>query len=697
MSFLAAAFAVSFFDLSLSIFVGFCILSVLLCIVLFHRAPRISLRIAAAICGAVFLFCFQYTRFDLSSFENQTISLTGHAVDTEQTNANTKFILESAHLNGQTRTFRVMVYMRGEPTWEDGDTVDITASVFAAEKTDAFDSYRFLHDNNLAGTVWASDAVVIETGSPPPMTRFKQLKNMLSDIIRAQVPGEEGALLSAMLFGDTENLSDLTISSFQAAGIAHLFSVSGFHITLFSLFLKRFLQRLHLSRRKSAFFALVGAWSYVLLSGAQIPAVRAGIMATAVLIGELVGRRSDAVNSLFGAGLLIVLLSPWSITSASFLLSFSATFGLCVLSPALMRTVKMILPIKVRVFTTILSSVCASISCSISILFVSAYFFGGISLISPIANLLTIFLVPSSLLLTLISFLPGMDLFTSLASALLRLFCQLVETLSKLPYAFFGFFTPQGEIALVVFGMIFVGFILFLPKLRHHSIRFIFFLLAGITVFLFVSEQNNMQTSMISTFSYSDEMQAVVCAQNGEADVILLGDARDYGTSLLSFLRARNIKAIRSLIFTDPSNSSITPVYFLNQTLGIEYVVLHRENVLYEPLRDAGMQTITFSNNIPRPIFGDLLVLCNESGVVTVKMKKYNVTVSISTDQIVSDAQVQFLRVNNLKTLYTTEEIYSIIMKAPPDFTLSGGTNAFFSDPSITIWIAPSGNISVWR
>ena len=155
MSFLAAALAVSFFGISVSIFVGICFIAAILAILLFRAAPRVSLRIASAILGAVFFFCFLSGRIDLSSMQGQTATLSGQAQQTVQNGTLASCVLNNAQCTQIDGSFRVMIYLRGEPDWNDGDTLTVSGTILSAEQTDGFDSVQFLSKENLAGNVFA--------------------------------------------------------------------------------------------------------------------------------------------------------------------------------------------------------------------------------------------------------------------------------------------------------------------------------------------------------------------------------------------------------------------------------------------------------------------------------------------------------------------------------------------------------------
>lgn len=697
MSFLAAALVVSFFDISVSIFVGICLAAAILAALLFRAAPRASLRLFSAVLGAVFFFCFLSARIDLSSMQGQTVTLSGQAQQTTQNGALASCVLSDVQCKQIDGSFRVMIYLHGEPDWNDGDILTVSGKVFSAEQTDGFDSVQFLSKENLAGNVLAQSISIEKTGMLPPRSLAKQANDWICTQIKTRLPGEAGAVLCGMLLGNTDGISDRTTDAFRTAGVAHLFSVSGFHITLVSLALKRLLKRFHLSNRKSTVIALFAAWGYVFLSGGEIPAVRAGIMISFVLAGGLFGRRSDSLNSLFGAALFIVLSAPYALTSASFLLSFSATLGLCVLAPKLLDAAESVLPVKNRAVHSLLTSVCASTACSVSILPVSAYFFGGVSLVSPLANLFVCGIAGCAGGLFLVGCLPGMQMFYACASSLLHLLCEGTAALSALPASFFGFSSPAGMIGLSVFLVGIACALIVSKQMRRYIVRFLCVMLAGMTVFLAGMQYLDRDAVLFYTFSYSDELQAVVSVQNGTADITVLGDSRDYGLPLLSFLKARNVHTIRSLIFTERTTDSVTPIHLLNETLGVTHVIMHRQNAIYTPLSRAGYDVLTFSDAKYLPLYAGIDVRCSETGAVTVMIEKNGIKAGVSTDQSISGANVQFLRVNNLKTLCTTEGIYSIIMNAPPDFVLKGGDHVFAAPPSVTVRADKSGRISVWR
>ena len=82
-------------------------------------------------------------------------------------------------------------------------------------------------------------------------------------------------------------------------------------------------------KRKSSFILTACCLIvFTVFTGVIYSLLRALIMALCVILVKVFEREKDYLNSLFLAAFFIILLSPGSIYSVSFQLSFSATFGI---------------------------------------------------------------------------------------------------------------------------------------------------------------------------------------------------------------------------------------------------------------------------------------------------------------------------------------------------------------------------------
>lgn len=191
------------------------------------------------------------------------------------------------------------------------------------------------------------DAERLVALSPPsPFARWlAQTQTALAARVRARAPSPEAAALYLTLAaGLRAELGEGLEEEFSASGLAHVLSVSGLHVAVLALALLWGLRALLVRcwrgarridvRRVAAPLAVPLVWAYVLFTGNQLPAVRSAVMATAVLVGMALWRRTDALNALAVAAIALLAFDPSCIANLSTQLSFLAVLSLVVLAPA---------------------------------------------------------------------------------------------------------------------------------------------------------------------------------------------------------------------------------------------------------------------------------------------------------------------------------------------------------------------------
>ena len=67
---------------------------------------------------------------------------------------------------------------------------------------------------------------------------------------------------------------------------------------------------------------------YLVISGAEIPSQRAFIMTFIVLLGVLFARKAISMRMISWAALIVLVISPQALISASFQMSFAAVAAL---------------------------------------------------------------------------------------------------------------------------------------------------------------------------------------------------------------------------------------------------------------------------------------------------------------------------------------------------------------------------------
>lgn len=168
--------------------------------------------------------------------------------------------------------------------------------------------------------------------------RLSVVAQMETAVANGLISSDAASLLRAMILGEGAALESEIWEEFRSAGVIHVLVVSGLHVGIVAAVLYGFfwwmLRRSTwlINRfpiwRLSAAAALFGLWGYVLLTGARLPAVRAGVMVSVWLAAEIFGRRRDNLSALALAAIVVMLIWPLSPWLPSFQLSFAAVAGI---------------------------------------------------------------------------------------------------------------------------------------------------------------------------------------------------------------------------------------------------------------------------------------------------------------------------------------------------------------------------------
>ena len=152
------------------------------------------------------------------------------------------------------------------------------------------------------------------------------------------MPGQDGAFASAILTGDRSGMDRSVDDALRASNLYHIVSISGLHMTLLAAAVFALIRyglalvprlALHWPLKKIAACAALAAGAvYLLISGAEVPAQRSYVMTAAVLVAVLLDRPALTTRSIALAGLVVLALTPESLTQAGFQMSFAASVAL---------------------------------------------------------------------------------------------------------------------------------------------------------------------------------------------------------------------------------------------------------------------------------------------------------------------------------------------------------------------------------
>ena len=302
--------------------------------------------------------------------------------------------------------------------------------------------------------------------------QLHNIKRLFVSNMKKFLPEPQVSLASGLLVGAKQALGQKILDAFRRVGLVHVVVLSGYHVSVITDVLMKMLAFLPLIAR--SFFGVIGIILFVLFVGGGATVVRAGLMASLIIVAKVFGRTADSLYLLVVVGLSMVIHNPYIVAfDISFQLSFLATLGLIVLSPVVER------------YFTWLSQkfgireiVVATIATQIFVLPILIYNVGIVSVLSLFANVLVLVTVPwamfFSFLTGLLGFLPTVFVWpvASLAYILLSYELWVVELFARIPFVSFVVpYVPFFAVVLVYVVYAVIAGFLFVRLHKNSTVR----------------------------------------------------------------------------------------------------------------------------------------------------------------------------------------------------------------------------------
>jgi competence protein ComEC len=215
------------------------------------------------------------------------------------------------------------------PILRSGQIWNVNAKIrppWSYQNPGGFDYERWLFGQRLDGTGYVREGTLLEM--PPEVLQSHEFADWLTERSR------HAGIVAALGQGDASRVTPEQWQWFRASGTVHLLVVSGLHVGIVAgvvfflgLIVARALPAALLcwgSRRLASVLAIVGTGLFVLSTGSGLPAIRAWMMSSTLLLALAAGRRCSWLL-LYGLGLATVLAwDPLAVHQQGFWLSFAA-------------------------------------------------------------------------------------------------------------------------------------------------------------------------------------------------------------------------------------------------------------------------------------------------------------------------------------------------------------------------------------
>lgn len=413
--------------------------------------------------------------------------------------------------------------------------------------------------------------------------------------INQNFSGDSRAMLNGIILGDDSAMSNELYNAFKACGILHITAVSGMHIgvlcsaiiTVFMLFMKR---------RSAYLAALFPILLVVAVTGFCPSGVRAGLMCAIAFISYVFLKKSDGLNSLGIAVVIMLFINPFYVCDLGFGLSCLATAGVIVatkiyndlVAPRIIirkKWLKQLVEMMLMVFLQ-------SIGAAIFTLPLQILEFGFASLIVPVSSVFVSSAVVYILIITvvgmIVSFIPFLGAASSVIFLIPKLLLKFIEIvtlyLAKIPFSYvpFGSFWAILWIGL---SLLFIGVWYLVGKYGGKKVLSV--AVAGLFVVSLLASSLSSR-GFVEISSINLEKGYCVVIYSGEKCVIIgSGSDKSDAYNILANLRLRGVKTVDAVLLPNESENVAGGLNTLCNNLSLEQPsVTKTEGEVYETLEN---------------------------------------------------------------------------------------------------------------
>lgn len=351
-----------------------------------RKEPRITLIFLAAgvgiLCGSGYQAGIAEPALQ---YAGSTMELTGEAISYSVT---TQYGVQvEARLSFTDCTARATLWISDALEIQPGDQISGTFRLKDSHSSDSY--YSYSEGIFLLG--YSTGEVSVTSREKIPVKYFpKVIAHRLEDSLRRSFDGDVLGYAMALTTGNRSEMSDCSKANLKASGIYHALALSGMHMTV----LVGLVSLLVLKRKKlKALFGIPVCIAFTVVTGCSPSVVRAAVMQCLCLFAYLFRREKDTPTSLSLALGVLMLENPWCILNWGLQLSFLSVIGIELFGERFTDFFMGKKQGKYRLTRNVKRLIASSLSVTFSAMLMTipmmALYFGFISLISPVTNLLT--------------------------------------------------------------------------------------------------------------------------------------------------------------------------------------------------------------------------------------------------------------------------------------------------------------------
>lgn len=287
------------------------------------------------------------TRNHIYDLKEDTVIVQGKIYKIENTAFGTNIYLKGVEVeNGEKSVSVKRIFVNTEkiPNVKIGNIIKVRGKLRQFEEAankGNFDSRKYYLSLGFYGKIEAGTIEVINSEYSGirqglyelRMEIIERLEKLCSDNKGIfSIINNKNGIIGAIILGDKTDLDSDIKELYSVSGIAHILAISGLHISFIGMVIYRLLRR----RFRFLFSAAVSipvVLSFGIMSGFGISTIRAIIMFILKIIGEVLGRKYDAITAISLAGLVLLVQNPFVVCNSGFQMSFGAIIAIVLILP----------------------------------------------------------------------------------------------------------------------------------------------------------------------------------------------------------------------------------------------------------------------------------------------------------------------------------------------------------------------------
>jgi len=240
--------------------------------------------------------------------------------------------IESINKYSKYKNTKLIINIKEEGILKYGDKISFLGEYKkpqTARNKGGFDYSEYLKTIGVHGIVETSKnsiKIIKDNNIDVISSLANKCKNVMTKQCDEILKQENAKLLQGILLGQVTEMDEETITNFKDSSLYHMLAVSGAHVIYIIIACKFLLAQI--PKRVANTITILVLIFFMFITGFSLSVVRACIMGIMLLGAEMFYRRSDFINNMSIALLLILIQNPYSIKSLSLLLSFGGTIGI---------------------------------------------------------------------------------------------------------------------------------------------------------------------------------------------------------------------------------------------------------------------------------------------------------------------------------------------------------------------------------